>query len=109
MTNKRSQWLDDWLARKAFCVVITKHFVSVWCMCVIVSINSQVTNVCVIGGSSGSAMYVALQVAKTMKKGEKLVVVLPDGIRNYMSKFVQDEWMREKGYAENNQQTSDES
>lgn len=51
-----------------------------------------------VGGSSGSAMYVALQVAKTMKKNQKLVVILPDGIRNYMSKFVQDEWMREKGH-----------
>ncbi|XP_022163172.1 cystathionine beta-synthase [Myzus persicae] len=50
------------------------------------------------GGSSGSAMHVALQVAKTMKKGQRLVVILPDGIRNYMSKFVQDEWMREKGH-----------
>jgi len=54
-----------------------------------------------IGGSSGSAMHVALQVAKTMKKGQRLVVILPDGIRNYMSKFVQDEWMREKGYGLN--------
>jgi hypothetical protein len=44
-------------------------------------------------------MYVALQVAKTMKKGQRLVVILPDGIRNYMSKFVQDEWMQEKGHA----------
>lgn len=43
-------------------------------------------------------MYVALQVAKTMKKGQRLVVILPDGIRNYMSKFVQDEWMQEKGH-----------
>lgn len=63
----------------------------------------------VVGGSSGSAMCVALQVAKTMKKGEVLVVILPDGIRNYMSKFVQDEWMLEKGYAVNEQQTSDKS
>lgn len=50
------------------------------------------------GGSSGSAMYVAIQVARTMKKGQRLVVVLPDGIRNYMSKFVQDEWMHERGF-----------
>lgn len=61
-----------------------------------------------LGGSSGSAMYVALQVAKTMKKDQRLVVILPDGIRNYMSKFVQDEWMRERGHivdqSVNNQQ-----
>lgn len=54
-------------------------------------------------------MHVALQVAKTMKKGQTLVVVLPDGIRNYMSKFVQDEWMREKGHIleENKQETNE--
>lgn len=44
-------------------------------------------------------MSVALQVAKTMKKGQRLVVILPDGIHNYMSKFVHDEWMLEKGHA----------
>jgi len=56
-------------------------------------------------------MYVALQVAKTMKKGQRLVVILPDGIRNYMSKFVQDEWMREKGHSlvEDEQQLSKKS
>lgn len=43
-------------------------------------------------------MYVAIEVAKTMKQGETLVVILPDGIRNYMSKFVQDDWMEEKGF-----------
>lgn len=64
-----------------------------------------------VGGSSGSAMSVALQVAKTMKKGQRLVVVLPDGIRNYMSKFVQDEWMREKGHAlvDDEHQTTDKN
>ncbi|XP_050439294.1 cystathionine beta-synthase [Adelges cooleyi] len=51
------------------------------------------------GGSSGSAMCVALKVARKMKKGQRLVVVLPDGIRNYMSKFVQNEWMVEKGFS----------
>lgn len=54
-----------------------------------------------LGGSSGSAMHVAIQVAKTMKKGQTLVVILPDGIRNYMSKFVQDEWMCQRGYRVN--------
>lgn len=67
---------------------------------------SQINLLINVGGSSGSAMYVALQVAKTMKKGQKLVVILPDGIRNYMSKFVQDEWMLEKGYAKNEHQKS---
>lgn len=64
-----------------------------------------------VGGSSGSAMYVALQVAKTLKKDQRLVVILPDGIRNYMSKFVQDEWMSEKGFSlvEDKKQTAEKN
>lgn len=50
------------------------------------------------GGSSGTAMHAAIQIAKTMKKGERLVVVLPDSVRNYMSKFLNDEWMIENNF-----------
>ncbi|KAK6635202.1 hypothetical protein RUM44_000453 [Polyplax serrata] len=46
------------------------------------------------GGSSGSAMSVAIQVAKTMSEGQRLVVLLPDGMRNYMSKFITDSWLK---------------
>ncbi|XP_063367658.1 uncharacterized protein LOC134656070 [Cydia amplana] len=47
------------------------------------------------GGSSGAAMFAALQAANELKlgAGKKVVVVLPDGIRNYMTKFVADQWM----------------
>lgn len=45
------------------------------------------------GGSSGSALYIALQAAKKLKRGQVCVVLLPDGIRNYMTKFVSDNWM----------------
>ena len=48
------------------------------------------------GGSSGSALYAGLQEAQRLKKGQNCVIVLPDGIRNYMSKFLNDDWMREK-------------
>jgi cystathionine beta-synthase len=51
-----------------------------------------------VGGSSGSAMYAALQVAPRLKAGQNCVVVLPDGIRNYMTKFVDDKWMRDNGF-----------
>jgi cysteine synthase A len=51
-----------------------------------------------VGGSSGSAVWAALQVAPALKKGERCVVVLPDSIRNYMSKFMDDKWMREHGF-----------
>ena len=50
------------------------------------------------GGSSGSAMAAALQTAKNLNKGEKCLVLLPDGVRNYMSKFLNDDWMRKNGF-----------
>jgi len=40
----------------------------------------------------------ALQVARDMKPGQRVVVILPDSIRNYLSKFVSDAWMRQHGF-----------
>jgi len=51
-----------------------------------------------IGGSSGAAMWGALQAAQTLQKGQNCLVILPDSIRNYMSKFANDEWMKEEGF-----------
>ncbi|HAT2073554.1 TPA: pyridoxal-phosphate dependent enzyme [Legionella pneumophila] len=51
-----------------------------------------------IGGSCGAAMWAALQAAKSLRKGQKCLVILPDSIRNYMSKFANDEWMKEMGF-----------
>ena len=51
-----------------------------------------------VGGSSGAAMWGALQAAKSLKKGQKCLVILPDSIRNYMSKFATDGWMKQEGY-----------
>ena len=48
-----------------------------------------------IGGSSGSATWAALQVADRLGKDDQCLVLLPDGIRNYLSKFVNDDWMKE--------------
>ncbi len=48
-----------------------------------------------VGGSSGSAVWAALQAAKSLKKGQRCLVILPDSIRNYLSKFVDDRWLRE--------------
>lgn len=45
------------------------------------------------GGSSGSAMWAALKAAKALKAGQNCVVILPDSIRNYLTKFVDDKWM----------------
>jgi cystathionine beta-synthase len=51
-----------------------------------------------VGGSSGSTMFGALQEAKRLKKGQNCVVVLSDGIRNYMTKFVDNGWMKNNGF-----------
>ncbi|MCB0834383.1 MAG: pyridoxal-phosphate dependent enzyme, partial [Bacteroidetes bacterium] len=53
-----------------------------------------------VGGSSGAAMFAALQKAGRLKAGQNCVVVLPDGVRNYMTKFVDDKWMRENKFLE---------
>ena len=50
------------------------------------------------GGSSGSAMVAALKSARELDKNEKCLVILPDGIRNYMTKFPNDDWMKEQGF-----------
>lgn len=50
------------------------------------------------GGSCGSALQAALQEAKSLKSGQNCVVILPDGIRNYMTKFVDDKWMKENSF-----------
>ncbi|CAL8306986.1 unnamed protein product [Merluccius merluccius] len=50
------------------------------------------------GGSSGTAMAAAVKVAKELKEGQRCVVILPDSIRNYMSKFLSDKWMLQKGF-----------
>lgn len=52
------------------------------------------------GGSSGTAMYAAVQAAKELKEGQKCVVILPDSVRNYMTKFLNDDWMRSHGFTD---------
>ena len=51
-----------------------------------------------IGGSCGSAMFAALKAAKSLKKGQNCLVILPDSIRNYMRKFLSDDWMKENDF-----------
>ncbi|MFH1679893.1 MAG: pyridoxal-phosphate dependent enzyme [Candidatus Eisenbacteria bacterium] len=51
-----------------------------------------------VGGSSGSVVWAMLEVLKEEKGIRKALAILPDSIRNYLTKFVSDEWMREKGF-----------
>jgi cystathionine beta-synthase len=53
------------------------------------------------GGSAGSALFAALQVAnRPESKGKVIVVILPDTGRNYLNKIYSDDWMTENGYIE---------
>lgn len=53
-----------------------------------------------VGGSSGTAMHVACRAAKSLRPDQRCVVILADGVRNYLTKFISDEWMVEKGFME---------
>ncbi|XP_011306213.1 cystathionine beta-synthase [Fopius arisanus] len=52
------------------------------------------------GGSSGANCISALKFAKDLPADKRVVVILPDGIRNYMTKFVSDHWMEGRGFME---------
>ncbi len=52
------------------------------------------------GGSSGSALYGALEIARELPEGSRIVMILPDSVRNYMTKFVDDAWMRQNGFTD---------
>jgi len=48
------------------------------------------------GGSSGTAVHVAVNLAEKMKPDQIVLVIIPDGGDRYLSKHHSDEWMREK-------------
>ena len=45
-------------------------------------------------------MVGAIKVAQELKEGQRCVVILPDGVRNYMTKFLSDEWMKARDFME---------
>ena len=51
-----------------------------------------------VGVSSGAAVWAAMQVCRELGPDKRVVVILPDSIRNYLSKFVDDRWMRQQGF-----------
>ena len=51
-----------------------------------------------VGGSSGTAMFAALEIAKELDEGALIVVLFADSGRSYLSKIFNDEWMRQNGY-----------
>jgi cystathionine beta-synthase len=53
-----------------------------------------------VGGSSGTAMYAALEVAKDLQADAIVVVIFPDTGRNYLSKLYSDTWLLQYGFIE---------
>jgi cystathionine beta-synthase len=51
-----------------------------------------------VGGSSGTATYAALKVARDMTEKDVVVILMPDGGRGYLSKIFSDDWMQENGF-----------
>ena len=52
------------------------------------------------GGSAGTALAAALRYAERLPAGKRVVVLLPDTGRNYLSKIYSDGWMQENGFWE---------
>jgi len=52
------------------------------------------------GGSSGATMACAVQASQDLKPGQKCVALLADGVRNYMTKFLDDQWLADRDIIE---------
>jgi len=53
-----------------------------------------------VGGSSGTALAAALEVAQDYDEDTLMVVLFPDGGRSYLSKVYNDQWMQDNGFLE---------
>src|SRR6476659_5849555 len=52
------------------------------------------------GGSAGSTLWGAIEVAERLPAGATVLAIIPDSGRSYMSKFYDDNWMLEHGFVE---------
>ena len=50
------------------------------------------------GGSTGTAVWAALQLAPGLRRDDVVVVLIPDSGRGYLSKLYNDEWMADHGF-----------
>jgi cystathionine beta-synthase len=53
-----------------------------------------------VGGSGGTTVWAALEVAKRLGPGKTILSMLPDSGRSYMTKFYDDNWLLEHGFVE---------
>ena len=52
------------------------------------------------GGSAGTTVWAALQVAERLGSEAQILTLIPDTGRNYLSKFYDDNWMLDHGFLE---------
>lgn len=52
------------------------------------------------GGSSGGMVHIACRIAREMGPGKKIVVILPDSGTRYVTKYLDDAWMKMHGFLE---------
>jgi cystathionine beta-synthase len=52
------------------------------------------------GGSAGTTLYAADQIARRLGPGKRVLIMVPDSGRNYLSKLYDDNWMLEHGFIE---------
>jgi cystathionine beta-synthase len=52
------------------------------------------------GGSAGTTLWAALQLAERFGPGAQILTIIPDTGRNYLSKFYDDNWMLDHGFLE---------
>src|SRR5437764_1462595 len=52
------------------------------------------------GGSGGTSLVASMEVARRLGAGKRVLTMIPDSGRNYLSKFYDDNWMLEHGFLE---------
>lgn len=57
-----------------------------------------------VGGSCGGALAGAIKYSAQIKTPQKILVILPDSGSRYLSKFYDDDWMRENGFMQHDDQ-----
>ncbi|OQS00937.1 cystathionine beta-synthase [Thraustotheca clavata] len=60
-----------------------------------------------VGGSCGATMAAAVQAAQCLKEGQRCVVLFADSTRNYMTKFLNDQWMYDNDFVQDTLHQSD--
>jgi cystathionine beta-synthase len=53
-----------------------------------------------VGGSAGSTVWGGIEVARKLGADARVLTILPDSGRSYLSKFLDDNWMLEHGFLE---------